>query len=163
MIWTIGILIGGLSLIVFIIFLIGVKKGLERTIEQTKGSINDLLKRGFDGGFLIITVAYTKKFIQFRKYIKSPGKYGIELCFPNAKWSHPYCMKLRSYCLENKIEFYVEQNNPLVFLCTDFKRDVDLAHDFVKIILTEIFDFKESIRLFVRLHNATLEDVLISE
>jgi hypothetical protein len=139
-------------------------KGPSHSLETLEQPIRDLLKRGFDGGFLIIDISRTKFFIQFRKYINAPGDYGIELCFPNAKWSSQFFEKLKNFCTKEGIEYSIANKNTdgqLEFIYVDFETDYQKAHSYVKKIVLEVFELDENVKIFVRLENATVEDKLI--
>lgn len=140
-------------------------KGPAYTLNSIDGPINGLLKQGYDGGFLIINISYSKKFIQFRKYINSPGEYGLSLDFPNARWSSALYEKVKSYCERNSVEYKTisrhDEGRKMEFLCVDFKRDINMAHEFLKGILCESFGVDGNVKLFARLENATIEDRLI--
>lgn len=160
MTWILGLLV-----IICVAFLVlkGIK-GPAHSLETLERPIKDLLKRGYDGGFLMIDVSRSKYFIQLRKYINEPGKYGIELCFPNAKWSAKYFEKLTDFCIKESIDYLITEENkngPLEFLYIDFDKDVQKAHKYIKKILIELFGFDENVKLYVRLENATAEDKLI--
>ncbi|WP_446011135.1 hypothetical protein [Candidatus Electrothrix sp.] len=135
-------------------------KGPTRSLETVKRPIQDLLVRGYNGGFLIIDVSGTNYFIQLRKYIISSNNYGIELSFPKAKWSEQFFRSLTEYCDLSQVKYSIskstEPHNELDFLNIDFGKDTHKAHNFVKTIITEIFGLKEDVELFVRLENATL-------
>lgn len=163
MVWIIGItlaIIGGILLI-----LRGVK-GPAKTLETIERPISDLLKRGYDGGFLLIDIARTKHFLQLRKYINKPDEYGIELCFPNASWSIGYFQQLKELCGHEKIKYSItekEDSESMEFLCIDFGKDAHNSYKFVKRILIEIFKVDMNVKLFVRLENAAIEDILINK
>ena len=137
-----------------LIFYIGLKKGLERSMAVLDKALQDLLTLGYDDGFLTINIAYTRKYIQFKKYVRSQNEYGIELLFPNVKWSHNYFMKLQSLCKRNKIQFLIKKRDSIEFLCIDYGQDINLAHSFVKKIFVEVFELDKHAKFFVRLGNA---------
>jgi hypothetical protein len=162
-----GILISiGIIFIIFIGLLIfRCAKGPAYTLSSIELPIKGLLKQGYDGGFLIITISYSKKFIQLRKYINSPGVYGIEMHFPNAKWSSELFEKMKNYCERYSVDYSIlidyAKNKEMEFICVDFKKNAKKAHDFVKGILRESFRVGKNVKLFTRLENATIEDRLI--
>ncbi|MBU2627781.1 MAG: hypothetical protein KKE61_04125 [Proteobacteria bacterium] len=122
--------------------------------KDISNSLKNLLRHGQDGWFLIITVAYTKKFIQLRKYNNSLGEYGLELYFGKAKWSIVYFERLEHFCKQNKIKFIILKKDSLDFLCVDFGKNIKDANDFVKMILFEIFQLEKTVKLFIRLEKA---------
>jgi hypothetical protein len=162
MIWIIGILV--ISCVAFFVWR-GVK-GPAHTLETIEKPIKDLLKRGYDGGFLILSVSRSKCFVQLRKYIKESGLYGIELCFPNANWSAQYFEALIDFCIREDIEYLIAKENtdgPLEFLYIDFNRDIQKAHRYIKKIFKEILGVDENVKLYSRLENASVEDKLIDK
>jgi len=161
MIWIVLI-----STIVFLFYLLILRgmKGPAKTIETIDRAINDLLMRGYDGGFLMIDIAHTSYFLQLQKYINSPGDYGIKFCFPNADWSRVFFQKMIDYTRKNEVEYSImekSETGSLEFFCVDFHKNTHEAHNFVKNILLNVFKVNEKVKLFVRLENATTEDKLI--
>jgi hypothetical protein len=160
MLWIVGLVV----LACLGILVLRGMKGPAHSLESLERPIKDLLKRGYDGGFLVIDISRSKYFIQLRKYINTPGDYGIELCFPNAKWSSQFFDKLIAFCIKEGIEYSIAKesaNGSLEFLYIDFDKDSNRAHNYVKKILQEIFELDVNTKLFIRLENATLEDELI--
>ena len=132
------------------IVIIGMK-GVPRTLESIYGPMNDLLKRGYDGGFLLINISNTKRFLQVRKYINAPGKYGIELAFPKAPWSIPYFDSVCALCDRNGQPYTIAQdkfNGPLSFLYADFGKDVEKAFFMIREILIKTMGVSENDKLF---------------
>lgn len=161
MIW----IIIGLMVVLFIawVMLRGVK-GPAYTLETVQKPINGLLKQGYNGGFLIIDISGSKYFFQLRKYIHAPGDYGIELCFPHAKWSINFFQEVVSLCNRDGLIYSIRTENAdgsLEFLYVDFEKNVALAHKCLKNILLEVFGLNENVILFARLENATTENKLI--
>ncbi len=139
-------------------------KGPARTLDELIVPIQDLLKRGYDGGLLFIYIPHTKYFIQLRKYVTGPGSYGIELCFPDCDWSRHLFGKLEEICKQERIKYEITEKtriSPVEFLCIDFGKDSNVAHEFVKKIILEVFGMDNKVKLFAKLQNATIEDKLI--
>ncbi len=139
-------------------------KGPGKTLDELIVPIEDLLKRGYDGGILLIDISHTDYFIQLRKYIARPGNYGIEVCFPNSDWSRHFFRKLEKLCKREGIKYEITEKthiSPVEFLCIDFGKDSHAAHEFVKKIILEIFGMDNKVTLFVKLENATIENKLI--
>jgi len=142
-------------------FVLRAAKGAPRTLDTLSGALADLLKRGYDGGFLIISISYSRRFLQIRKYIRQPGNYGIELAFPKAKWSLSCFDAVRDLCRRRGLDSRVSDEGVLDFLYADFGTNVSEANDCVKEILADIFGVSSKATLFVKLENATVEDELI--
>ncbi|WP_231758912.1 hypothetical protein [Microbulbifer elongatus] len=133
-------------------------KGPKRTLEQLHRPISDLLSREFDGGFLIIEHSKTGRFIQFSKYTKSKGKFGIELAFPKADWSKDYYSRVKDICENfdlNVREDFSAGEGELTFLFADFDKDVDSAFEFSKTVFKDVFKINKTDKVHVRLRNAT--------
>jgi hypothetical protein len=164
MVWIIGI---ALAIIGVVLLILRGVKGPAKTLETIERPISDLLKRGYDGGFLLIDIARTKNFLQLRKYINKPDEYGIELCFPNASWSSGYFQQLKELCDNEKLKYSItekkDSSESMEFLCIDFGKDAHTSYKFVKRILIEIFKVDVNVKLFVRLENAAIEDILINK
>jgi hypothetical protein len=149
--------------IIIFLFILRAGKGPARSLEELHKPIDELLKRGFDGGFLLINISYSKKFIQLRKYINSDDSFGIELVFPKAKWSSRFFDKIKNFCKDNDIHYLIRREkakHTLNFLYVDFGNDSKRAYEIVKKILLDVFEIKENTKLFLRLENATLEKTL---
>jgi len=163
MVWIIGI---ALAIIGIVLLILRGVKGPAKTLETIERPIFDLLKRGYDGGFLLIDIARSKHFLQLRKYINKPDEYGIELCFPNASWSSGYFQKLKELCEHEKIKYTIadkEDSESIEFLCIDFGKDAHASYKFVKKIMIDMFKVDKDAKLFVRLENAAIDDILINK
>lgn len=157
LVWIIVILV---VVCVVLLVLRGVK-GPGHTLESISKPIEDLLVRGYDGGFLIIDASGTNYFTQLRKYIITSDNYGIELSFPKAEWSKDFFTQLVAFCDQNGIKYKISKDRsiqkPLEFLQVDFGKDANKAHALIKRIFIEIFGLSENAKLFVRLENASLQ------
>lgn len=138
-------------------------RGVPRRLDYLETALNELLRRGFDCGFLLIRISYTNKFVQIRKYINSPGVYGIQFAFPKANWSIRYFETVKEVCRGIDPSSYVQDDEGMDFLYVDFGTDVQKAHLCVKRILTEVFGVTQNTKLFVTLENASIRDELINE
>jgi len=160
MVWIIVFFVGiGLSLIIW-----RGAKGPAHTLKTIEIPIQDLLRRGYHNGFLVINIHRSKYFIQVKKYIYNPGNYGIQLSFPNAKWSAQIFPKLYNFFKDSGIECSIGNemaDEPLEFLHVDFGKDVAKAHNTIKDIILKVFEFDDNIKFFVRLENATVDNELI--
>lgn len=136
-------------------------KGPAHTFETIRRPINDLLTRGYDGGFLIIDVSGKQCFLQLRKYVKTSRDYGIELAFPKAKWSDELFDSVIHFCDINNFHYSLSKKeskeDELDFLYIDFGQDISKAHNCVKRIFSEILGVSEKTKLFVRLENARIK------
>jgi len=150
--------------IVIVTFVWRSGRGVVRHLDYIDKSLNELLRRGYDNGFLMIKLSYTRKFIQIRKYITSPGEYGIQLAFPKAKWSLPYFHDVERLCRSIKsANCCIDDAGGMDFLYMDFGQDVVNADVCIRRILVEIFGVTQSTKLFVTLEKAALFDVLVDD
>lgn len=152
------------SVIAVLIFLWFVKRGAPYTTETIHAAIASLLKRGLDGGFLIIRISLSSRFIQFRKYIRSPGDYGIEFSFPKAQWSRDYFGQVAALCDFRLQEYVIKEElyeSSMTFLYADFGKDDKAATEFAKAVLMDVFEVTSLQSLFCELGNASVEDVLV--
>lgn len=143
-------------------------KGPAYHLDRIEVPIAVLLKRGYNGGFLIIYDTNTNYFLQFSKYISKPNDYGIEFCFPNTTWSSKFFYELIELCKHERMCYYISKKedntkDSIEFLNIDFGRDVKSAYNFSRKILLDIFKLDETTKLFIRLENATTENVLIDK
>ena len=138
-------------------------KGPAFTVESLVGPISGLLRQGYNGGFLIISVERSKKFLQLNKYITGPGQFGLELAFPRAPWAAEYYDSFQLWCKARNVPYRKApsgEHDPSEFIIVDLGTDIRSAHAFVSDVLREILNAGSS-RLFCRLENATVEDRLI--
>jgi len=97
------------------------------TSENFSLLLDVLLKRGFDGGTLVLSQNKSDKFLQFRKYILVEGSLGIKMDFPKADWSSEYFDLLREYLTINNIsyeEIKAINENELDFIIVNLKEDI---------------------------------------
>ncbi len=128
-----------------------------------------LLRRGYDGGYVLIQepASHTGqgRFVQFRKYITSPGRFGIEFSFPDAPWSHEYFERTRSFLGEIGYPIRHERfpdGDVLGFLNVDLVHDVSTGARIASYIMTEIFRLPVDMRVFVTLHDISPHDESIT-
>lgn len=146
------------------IFFVRAAKGPKRSMSQLKRPIEDLLKRGFNGGTLIIDHAGSNKFVQFQKYIREKGDYGIRMDFPDASWSHSFVTPLKMYCDKKEIKTCTRSGvteKELSFLEIDFGKDVDVSYAAVKHIFEEIIGLGGNEKYYILLENSAVDDVLV--
>jgi hypothetical protein len=128
--------------------------------------LDRLLRRGYNGSFVLIEEPGTGRFVQFAKYIKRKGDIGLELGFPRTTWSEPYFRNLQEYLVANDIPF---KRQPVATPPTTEYLDVDCGTDTAKAfriadaILTSMFQTPPSTRLKVRFSHLALYDELIDQ
>jgi hypothetical protein len=157
------------STAVVLIILVGLfiwwaSKGLPYNLDSIEPPLAALLKRGYDGGLLVIEIGLLgRRFLQLRKYIHAPGDYGIELGFPRATWSRKLFPQIEAFYSKFGIKYKIQRNNGMDFLYVDFGRDLALAHRCIRKMLADIFGVQERTKLFAKLENASSKDELICE
>ena len=145
-------------------FVLHASRGVVSHLDYLESSIEQLLKRGYNCGYLVIKVSYTSKFIQLRKYITAPGVFGVQLAFPKAKWSRAYFDDVMKICRSiDSASCWVNNDGGMVFLYMDFGRDSEKARRCVFEILSEIFGVTNKTKLFVSLNNSAIWDELIND
>jgi len=112
-----------------------------------------LLYRGYDGGLMFIEAPGRKRFLQFRKYIKSKSNVGIEFGFPLAPWSGEYYEKLKESLERREIDYSIAGAGGRVtteFLLIDLQQDVGKGVEVARLILGEVFGLmpEETISLY---------------
>lgn len=139
-------------------------RGPARKIDQLRRPLEDLLKRGFDGGTLIIDHPKTGTFIQFKKYILEKDNYGIELFYPEVEWSKGFISEFKKWSRSNDlevVEVYPGVDSPLHFYKIDFSKNTDSAFECVK-GLFDVFGVPNASDFYILLENADPRDVLIT-
>ena len=149
-----------IALFLIVSFIVS-RRGIPRNLESSKRAIQDLLNRGFNGGFLVIKIRRnSEKFVQFYKYIEK-NSYGIVLSFPLVEWSKLYENKFRELCSKSNLKI---DEKDKTFLDVDFKKDIDLAHSFFKQLVTDVFNEEQDIKFYVNLENASSDiDAVITK
>lgn len=128
--------------------------------------LDTLLRRGYNGSFVLIEEPGTRRFVQFAKYIKRKGDIGLELGFPRTTWSEPYFTNLQEYLVANDIPFKrqpVETPPTTEFLDVDCGTDTAKAFRIAEAILTSMFQTPPPTRLKGRFSNLSLHDELIDQ
>lgn len=127
-----------------------------------------LLRRGYPGGFMIIRERDKKngqkRFIQFSKYVASPGRIGIELAFPLSGWSQEYYEQLKELLGVRGITYRVERtgrSDTREFLNVDFARDLDQAESIAQSALHDVFGLAGDSVVDVHYENVSPHDELI--
>lgn len=114
--------------------------------ENLRDYLQILLKRGYNGGFLVIRLEKRKELgLQFSKYILGKRK-GVQLDFPIAPWSKPFHENFMNTLKKSNLTFQVtpvETTDPRVkverFITVDFGRDIDRASQFSEMVFREVF------------------------
>lgn len=123
-----------------------------------------LLKRGVDGAFIIVDEVMSKRFIQFRKYIRRNGVTGLECHFPQAPWSSTYYDRVIGLLDREKLHFDQVQGSgtPVSdFIRIDFDGDVTSATRLVEQIFIEVFGCS-ALSVRVRSHGISSKDEFIN-
>jgi len=126
-----------------------------------------LLFRGYDRGFLVISVQKDRKpkrFIQIAKYIEDKNKTGLRLAFPHAEWSQPYFNKLKDRLIKEKIKFEIETTESKEvpeFIVVDILQDLNFAIRLINLILTKVFNVSEIEPLELYMINISPDEEII--
>ena len=143
-----------------ILLVLRASRGAQRDLASVRASIQDLLERGYDNGFLLIQIAFTNRFLQFEKYVTSSAESGVQMAFPRAKWAEPFFEAIREYCRLHKLDACVVNEGMLDFLYVDFGKDIELACKSTIDILQDVFHVSQKTKLFMRLENASPHRIL---
>jgi hypothetical protein len=133
------------------------------TLPEIGIHLRALLKRGYDGGFIIIEDMKSEKFIQFAKYVRENGNIGLESSFPRAPWSEKYYEKLKDFLRSQNIPFLAQPvtSDPVTeFIDIDCHSDIDLAVRLVEGIFCNVFQVRE-LSFRVRGENISAKDELV--
>lgn len=113
-----------------------------QSFDDIRGRLNQLLRQGFDQGFVIFKFNNGECFIQFRKYIHAKGDYGLELAFPKADWSRDFFPLVAECCKKNDIPYTVgphKTGDKMEFLHADVGQDTEAAFRLVGGIVDDAF------------------------
>ena len=127
-----------------------------------------LLRRGLQGGVMLVRPASgsggQERYIQFAKYIRTPGSIGIELAFPLSPWSEAYYPVLREALQHRDIYARIERTKRAdtpEFLNIDFGADLAKADGVAHLILHDIFQLSPESTVRVTFENVSPKDELV--
>ncbi len=144
----------------------GLPETENQDLSQAEPAIAYLLRSGFRGAWVRLrpAAAESKLAIQFDKYIRGPGDYGIELVFPVLKWSRGFAPRIEAYCLDRKLPLRVRpklSSHAREALFVDCGRDPELAFDLARHIWIEIFGLETSTPLRVERYGLSTDGELV--
>jgi hypothetical protein len=132
-----------------------------------------LLKRGCDRGFMIIEAPDPQRFIQFSKYFKDGGRFGLQFDFPNAPWSTEYFEGLKSLLQQRDYDYDIQQIDPRLhtkpqkqvseFIVVDLNQDLDRASDLCKSVLDDIFKLNATDTMTIWFMNVSIFDETVTK
>ena len=139
------------------------------TLSRVSSLLDELLRRGYAGGVLIISVPGTDLFVQFRKYIAAPHAYGLEYGFPRAGWSQSYFSLLLTALSAKTITFRREvaedpwPEGVTEFVMVDCGVNVERAEFLTRLTVLEVFGCPENVELEARFQGVSVKDETISD
>ena len=105
-----------------------------------KRELDVLLRRGYDGGYLILTDLATDRFTQFRKYVYPHGQFGLTTHFPRVDWTEQFYSGVQDVLRHMRIPFQRKiMEEGIETIEADFGKDLDAATEFGTRIFTEVF------------------------
>ena len=92
--------------------------------------------------------------MQFARYEKDDGLYGLELAFPNVPWSESFFPKVVTEASRQGLHYEVEEAEGDVarFVFVRFGDSAESAAAFAKAILIEVFSYAPEYRFRVRIN-----------
>lgn len=118
------------------------QRPLERDFSRVEPRISLLLRSGFRSAQVTIRHEDSKRYLEFKKYIRGVGDYGIELVLPSYKWAREYLPRVQAYCDENEISYRIRPKckpRSREVLSVDCGRDPETAHALARKVWFEIF------------------------
>ncbi len=123
------------------------------TVIGTRGEYRDftllkrwlpvILRRGYDGGYLRLGNEESKRFMQFRKYIRGQGDYGLELQCIAADWLESTWQQARALAertgLSHRVEPLKTSTGAQDGLIVDCGQDTAAAYEIGRSIWTDVF------------------------
>jgi hypothetical protein len=148
---------------VTVLFVLGTRPAVHTVgIHELRRYLDALLRRGYDGGHVLITAPDGSPFVQFRKYITPDGGYGLCLGFPRAPWSEPFYDEVMKQviALGANPEIIPTGEQPVTeFMEVDTGDRVELAESIASTILVDIFGLEDTTSVRVTFHNISPNDV----
>jgi hypothetical protein len=126
-----------------------------------------LIRRGYDGGTLVFELREplpTRRFIQFRKYIRAPGIYGVEFGHPDAAWAAPYRGVLLEGLRENGFyarEVPTGEATVPAFVIVDVGSSIEDGVRLVEYVIEAVFNKPTSIRVDALMSGVSVNDEVI--
>ncbi|MDJ0945255.1 MAG: hypothetical protein QNJ30_17440 [Kiloniellales bacterium] len=118
-------------------------------LAQAAPAIAYLLRSGFRGAWVRLrpAAAGSKLAIEFDKYIRGPGDYGIQLVFPVLKWSRDFAPRIEAYCRDRGMPLRIRpklSSHAREALFVDCGQDPELAFELGRYIWVEVFGLEAS-------------------
>lgn len=143
----------GLVVVVVLAGLLFVTRGLQRraaprttpvTREEIPDYLDQLLRRGYDAGFVAFAIPGEERFISVAKYLRDNGEAGLEFDFPKSDWSAGYYDSLRNLLQAKgyRVEVVTTPEGPVdEYLRVDCGQSVSDAATLVLLVLTDVFKY----------------------
>ena len=161
---VLAILLGGFGCYCVVIVRSRRKQFDSLTLPDVRNWIEILLKRGRDGGFIIITDIPSGKFVQIKKYVRRTGDYGLRMDFPKAPWSLAHYDAVSDVLQKDAVSFSAlpTDDDPVTeVIVVDFHRDTGLALAVVERILFDVFGLPRDRRFRLRGEDISYKDEVI--
>ena len=138
-----------------------------KEISDVKSWLAILLRRGYQGGHILIAHGPSGRSLQFRKYIRGKGDYGLELRFPKTDWATEYWPMIQAFCEKAGRHYRVEaeslDGSTNEVLLIDCEQETDRAYDLALAIWTRFFDLPARGWYEREGHGIAVRDELIDE
>ncbi len=135
----------------------GGKPDAQEDLDLMARHIADLIRNGT--GVASLRFEHQKKgsklALQFVKYIRAPGDYGIELEFTLFKWAQDYAPKIEAYCTAEGLPCHIRpRKKPRGWevLSVDCGRDLGRAFALARHIWTEVFGLEANSLYHIERH-----------
>ena len=119
-------------------------------LADLERSLEILLKRGYDLGFVVFELPGDQRFVEFSKYVREETDQGLQLDFPLAPWSEPYYEQVKGLLEGKGIAYKVEDtpDGPVrEFIQVDFAQDLGRAATTGRDIFERVFRIDPAARL----------------
>lgn len=145
-------LIAAVLLLIFMLILISASRGVPHPANKLKTPLLDLLRKGYDSGYLKIrTDILSKKFLLIRKYIRDDNNFGLQFSFP--QYNKLYFGEVEEFCRSRGMKYEIKDD----FLIIDFEKDWIGLGTFCEEIFLDIFDVLAEDRVYTVLKNISPE------
>lgn len=131
--------------------------GALEDIDLIEDDITSLIRSGLSGAGLRIEHQKkgSKLALQFIKYVRAPGDYGIELDFTVFKWARDHVSKIEAYCAAEGLPCRIRPKKRVRgwdVLTVDCGRDPNRAFHLARLIWIEVFGLESTSPHRVRHH-----------
>lgn len=147
MLWVVAVAI--LAAVSFWVYLATL--GVPRTDSELREALDSMRSRERSKGFLLVQKPFTSHFVQIAQYTSAGGP-GLEIAFPEAKWSSPFVPAVVRLAASRGITHFskMDEAGIMRFVILQFGSDLDQLEAFIQCLLRDVLGHNAMTRYRVR-------------